>query len=118
MPKLFVVFLALKYAEPYYYRGLASGSTGNDEQAIHDIKIATRLDYQLAQEFEINKNIQKRPGDFSLPAFFDYLFFEPPPGWLASCSSKDLLFYVISDYTISKHFQFYPVVIAEFLCKS
>lgn len=47
-----------QYAEAYYYRGLAIGSRGNDEQAIHDIKIAARLDYELAKEFLKKRRIE------------------------------------------------------------
>jgi tetratricopeptide (TPR) repeat protein len=47
-----------QYAEAYYYRGLAYGSRGNDEQAVNDIKIAARLDYPLAQEFLRKRKIE------------------------------------------------------------
>jgi tetratricopeptide (TPR) repeat protein len=47
-----------QYAEAYYYRGLAHGSRGNDEQAVNDIKIAARLDFKLAQEFLKKRRIE------------------------------------------------------------
>jgi len=47
-----------QYAEAYYYRGLAYGSRGNDEQAVNDMKVAARLDFKLAQEFLKKKKIE------------------------------------------------------------
>ena len=45
-------------ADAYYYRGLAHGIVGNDDQAIIDVKVAARLDCKAAQEFLRRKRIE------------------------------------------------------------
>jgi tetratricopeptide (TPR) repeat protein len=47
-----------QYAEAYYQKGLVYGFTGDDDQAIANMKIAARLDFKLAQDFLRKRRIE------------------------------------------------------------
>ena len=47
-----------QYADAYYYRGIAYGFRGNDDQAIIDMKVAARLDFKAAQDYLRKKRIE------------------------------------------------------------
>jgi tetratricopeptide (TPR) repeat protein len=46
-----------QYADAYYYRGLAYGFMGNDDQSIVDMKVAARLDFKTAQDYLRKKRV-------------------------------------------------------------
>ena len=47
-----------QYAEAYYYRGIAYGFRGNDDQAIIDMKVAARLEFKAAQDYLRKKKVE------------------------------------------------------------